>query len=377
MNLVKLLCVLSVLALFTGCPGTLTGDANSSGDKSDDIPGGSEYSKSIKGSKSLWFDDTVHHKIEIEIDKNIYNQMVKEHVNDSTEYRLVKSFTFNGVTMHNVAMKCRGGTTGSNENDGAIDNKKSYKIQFDTINPLNTSDPASSNKRASYPDYDGRKFYGEKEINLRTSPNDPSVIRELISYKMFRENGVPAPRASTATVYLNGVSCGVYLIVEEIDKRFLKDNFNDDKGNLYKCGWSSGGATFRTGSYNAGRYELRTNKTAGDTSDIKNFIIDLPKVTAKSDLEKMVNLDNIISYMAVSSMIGHWDGLLGNFNNDFVYNDPSAGRWNIVAWDCDNVFGSDWMRSFLQKYHKRTEFLQEATSNAIISHNGVLKIKYP
>lgn len=46
---------------------------------------------------------------------------------------------------------------------------------------------------------------------------------------------VPASRASFAGVWINGVYMGLYIMIEDEDKKFLDDMVGDSDGNLYKC----------------------------------------------------------------------------------------------------------------------------------------------
>ena len=61
------------------------------------------------------------------------------------------------------------------------------------------------------------------------------MLRDALSYKIMRDVGLAAPRTSFAKVYLNGSYWGLYLIVEQVNKTFLKQHFADNDGNLYKC----------------------------------------------------------------------------------------------------------------------------------------------
>jgi len=46
---------------------------------------------------------------------------------------------------------------------------------------------------------------------------------------------VPASRHTYAKLALNATYMGLFSVVEQVDKRFLKDRFGDnDEGNLYK-----------------------------------------------------------------------------------------------------------------------------------------------
>ena len=278
------------------------------------------------------FDDTKNHKIEIEIDPLVLQKLLDEHCTSDLrrDYRVATSFKFDGKEIENIGIRGRGGDF-SECND-----KRQFKISFNCVDPY----ISTSYNRHNFPKYENRRFYGLRKLNLRASQNDPTIVRELIAYKMFRENGVPAPRASTAELYINGGYWGQYLIVEQPDKTLLKRWFDDNDGNFYKS--AQPGATFLPGSYDSTIYELKTNEILNDTSDIIQFMIDLNNVSTKAELEAIMNIENILNYYAVTVTIGHWDGLGGNCNNDYVYHNPQDNKWYIVVWDCDNTFGSDW-----------------------------------
>lgn len=55
-------------------------------------------------------------------------------------------------------------------------------------------------------------------------------------YKFIRDLGLLAPRTSYAKVYINEQYWGLYMLVESVDKTFLKDHFGSkgNDGNLYK-----------------------------------------------------------------------------------------------------------------------------------------------
>jgi len=229
------------------------------------------------------FNDAKHHKVEITIDTAIYSKVISDYKswNNDPKYRLAESFTIDGVTVKNIGIKGRGQTTKD------VD-KISLKIAFDCTDPLG----ATNSIVTGLYDNKERKFCKVKKLNLRSTTNDPTLIREFMAYKIYREHNVPAPRSSTATVYVNGKSMGVYLVVEEITKRMVDRWFKDDTGNLYKCGWDNAGASFREGSYNSTRYSLQTNEELNNTSDIKSLMTELEKVNDKSSLSNLMDMNN-------------------------------------------------------------------------------------
>ena len=54
---------------------------------------------------------------------------------------------------------------------------------------------------------------------------------------MFEAAGVPVARASHARVELNGRNLGLFVLVEGLDRTFLKRHFANADGNLYDSGF--------------------------------------------------------------------------------------------------------------------------------------------
>jgi len=59
-------------------------------------------------------------------------------------------------------------------------------------------------------------------------------MRETIGYELFEQMGLPTPRRAFADVWINDTHLGLYTIVEQVDKTFLRRNFANPEGNLYK-----------------------------------------------------------------------------------------------------------------------------------------------
>ena len=79
-----------------------------------------------------------------------------------------------------------------------------------------------------------RTFHGGKKVFLNNGWSDPTLIREMVAYKIFADMGVPAPRCSLVDVWVNEKHLGVYTMVEMVDQTFISKHFEDSTGNLYK-----------------------------------------------------------------------------------------------------------------------------------------------
>src|SRR5262249_30689367 len=85
-----------------------------------------------------------------------------------------------------------------------------------------------------------QQFHGLTSLQLHAMPLDQAKAREAVAYAVFRAAGVPAPRTAFAEVTLTVPGkydkeyVGLYTLVESVDKRFLQDRFQTDKGLLMK-----------------------------------------------------------------------------------------------------------------------------------------------
>ncbi|MGC8830642.1 MAG: CotH kinase family protein [Verrucomicrobiia bacterium] len=178
------------------------------------------------------------------------------------------------------------------------------------------------------------RFSGLKRINLNNNLQDPSLIHQYLTYKVFSLAGVAAPRCNFARVYVNGKYLGIYSNVEAVNDGFLKRCFGDDSGNLYEGQLSD----FRPEWVET--FEKKNNKNA------KND--DLRKLTKAfesnderllAELENLIDLDQYLTFWAAEVLTGHWDCYSNNGNNFFVYNDPKRGKFVFIPWGADSTFG--------------------------------------
>lgn len=212
--------------------------------------------------------------------------------------------------------------------------KKSFKISFNTF-------------------VSGREFYGVDKLNFNGEHNDPSIIRSKLCWDEFNNIGMISSRAAHVKVFINDVYYGLYISVEHIDDEFLKKNFADDTGNLWKCLYpadlnylGSDPAIYRDLQDN-GRpvYELHTNETQNDFSQLARFIRVLnqtPDSSLPDSLEHLLDVAGVLKYEAMDILFGSWDDYWSLMNNYYLYYEPSRDRFILIPYDYDNTFGIDW-----------------------------------
>lgn len=196
------------------------------------------------------------------------------------------------------------------------------------------------------------EFFGQRRIQLHSMNLDTSLMRDRLSYFLFAEAGVAAPRATHARVVINGEFVGVFAVVEQIDGRFTRNRFDDGKGNLYKEVWPFGanGSTRPSFQLLAG---LRTNEDEDPSSEImESFASELLDADAATDeeaargvLSEWTDLEAFVAYAVVDRAIHHDDGPFHWYciggpcepHNFYFYEEPASRRVHIIPWDLDNA----------------------------------------
>ena len=195
----------------------------------------------------------------------------------------------------------------------------------------------------------GQKFAGVTKINLHSNVTDASWMNEVLSLRLYRDAGVPAPHTAYARVYITVPGkyekqyVGLYSIVEDIDKRFEKETFATTEGAIFKpvtpnvfadlgSDWTAYKQT----------YDPKTELTDAQ----KKRVIDFAHLlTAGSDAEfnervaEFIDLDETSRYFAVTVWLSTLDSILAMGQNFYVYLDPATDKFKFMPWDLDHSFG--------------------------------------
>ncbi|HEY5960628.1 MAG TPA: CotH kinase family protein, partial [Polyangiaceae bacterium] len=174
----------------------------------------------------------------------------------------------------------------------------------------------------------GQRFFGLKRLNFQSYRWDESYMKERLSYDLYREMGIPAPRASFAKLVVNGDPQGLFGMVEEIDGRFTQDRWPDNgNGNLYKEVWPS---HFEEAT---AKSQLKTNEDVGDVSSYATFAAELaaaPESELRTTLSHYMDLDYWARYMAVDDAIANFDGIITYYTSGAA---EEAGNDNFYIYE--------------------------------------------
>ena len=197
----------------------------------------------------------------------------------------------------------------------------------------------------------GQSYDGLKKINLNNNIQDVSCMRAKLASEIMHRMGIAAPRVAHAKVYVNGSYRGIYSLVEQIDKTFVRNNYAaDSTGYLHKA-W---GLPIGYGNQNWGGQDtsqmflsnwapLKTKKSTNNYQLLRAFIDACNNVTDlefENDVNGMFDLETFIEQQAINMIIGDIDHYCASAWNFYMYLNPDDNKWYMIPWDYDLAFGT-------------------------------------
>lgn len=270
-----------------------------------------------------------------------------------------------------IGMRLRGNTSRIRPQQGDNYRQAHFKIDFEEWIEDDTIE-------------EGKLAGCMKGIILKRFKDDPTYVREVFGYNFFRKNGIwTAPRAGYTRLFITIVEkdgsetkldYGVYAMIEEINKQFLKERseitpqigtkFNGNKGNLWKCCWQSSYGASMTTDFDAYRsfgveeifldeaksmrydYDLKTNKDdlISARNEFIDFIYELNKLSTAEEInafyKKRMDVDLFLKTYACNVLLGMDDDYWKNMNNYYFYFDKN-GKCYFIPYDYDNILGTN------------------------------------
>jgi len=262
------------------------------------------------------FDDAMLHEIH-------FNNADTTIFINSKSYQSVDMIV-DGVTVSNIGFKKKGNISASHPN-----NKFPFKIK--------------TNKYVS-----GQKYDDIKEFTLHNSYQDPTYMREKITYDICKDMGLHSLRTAYAKVYINGAYWGLYTLVEGKDQLYkLQFGNNDgdaieslDFGNM--CYIDQNQASYDYDLSGAPNYQLENGSA---TTAWPRFISMLDAANNTSDasyvstVSQSLNLEDFFTYQALNVYLLNFDSYIGFKGNQIYYYDTLNTMWQVIPWDFNASLG--------------------------------------
>jgi hypothetical protein len=234
---------------------------------------------------------------------------------------------FDGQALKNVAVRYKGNGTWM-QSQGQL--KRSLKVDTNEF-------------------VKGQKLAGITKLNFHSNVTDASWMNEVLSHKLYRDAGVPAPRTTYARVYLtvpgkyDNQYVGLYSMVEDPDRHFARERFGEKHGAIFKPVTP---APFEDLGDDWAQYQQTYDPKTELKPEQGKRLIEFAKLVSHADdaefaakLPDYLDLDETARYMAVTVWLCTLDSILGVGQNYYVYLDPRTNQFQFMPWDLDHSFG--------------------------------------
>jgi spore coat protein CotH len=295
---------------------------------------GSEYVQKYFNSEEIM-------QVDIQMDDEAWKSMSE---NAIKEEFVEATVTINGEVYPLVKVRPKGNSSLRSVANGK-NNRFSFKINFDSL-------------------VKNRTMAGLTQLNLNNGFSDPSYMREFLAYRIFEKMGVPVSACSFAKVSVNGEYFGLFLAVESILEPYLERNFGDITGTLYKSTGNTLQYTGNTATDTRG-LEVKANKKHADSSALMTM---LKALNQGEKLEKYLDVDMALRYLAVSTALVNFDSYQGNFGHNYYLYDQN-GKFTILPWDLNMAFGGFNFGGSFSKV-----FIDEPTQGALAQRPLIAKL---
>ena len=326
------------------------------------------------------FDTEEVMRIDIQMKQEEWEEMLE---NAAAKEYYACDVQINDQKLGNVGLRTKGNTSLSAIAGNPDTDRFSFKLEFDHY-------------------VEGQTCLGLDKLILNNNYADATSMKEAVVYDMYRYLGVDASLYNYAELSLNGEYLGVYLALEVVEDSFLLRNYGTGDGKLYKpdsmkMGGGEkgefGGQPPRPGEKDADAWKEERRDQGGENFDLEEgderqktargkmpggspsmgggnganlnytdeelssysdiwdgevtdtdkadhsrVVTALKNIGGGTDLEKYLDVDNLLKYMAVHAFSVNLDSLSGNMaHNYYLY--EYNGMLNILPWDYNLAFG--------------------------------------
>ncbi len=181
----------------------------------------------------------------------------------------------------------------------------------------------------------GQKYHGMTKLLLNNNIWDATQMKDAVVYDMCHHIGLPAPLTNYARIMVNGRYHGCYLMVEAVDKHFCERNYPDESTNIYK--------PYHNLAYmgeDMKEYADISNyaKVGGDETSMQRVVAALKSVDEVKDIEEHVDVESVMKYMALQTIVVNYDCMTGKNVQNF-YLREADGKISLIPWDYNLAWG--------------------------------------
>jgi spore coat protein H len=249
----------------------------------------------------IFFQQDRLHVVDITVEASHLDQL-----DTDLDNRVPCTITYDGETIANAGIRKKGQSTLQ-----SLAEKPSFSVKLDEFEQ-------------------GADIDGVQKFQLNNSVKDASYLAEPVAYLTYLRAGVPAPRTALAVVRFNGETKGIYVVVEGVNKRFLRHAYGDGNGNLYEGPWD-----FTADVADADLKDIEDGRTREDLQAFSDAVMGASDEQLLAAIEPHLDIDEMYTTIAIEMALCLWDGYTIAAWNFYFYHVP-GGRFVMLP------HGADW-----------------------------------
>ncbi|MBX3375486.1 MAG: CotH kinase family protein [Phycisphaeraceae bacterium] len=240
-----------------------------------------------------------------------------------SQTNILADLTVDGITYNSVGVRIRGNTSYTALPAGS--EKFSLNVDVDFVNP-------------------NQSIQGYSSLNLNNGWRDPTFCREAM-YNTYVSQFIPNPRANQVVVTLNGANWGVYVNVQQFNKKMLSTHFADTNGLRIKCANNPNGPGLTYNGTNPAGYSGYEIKDDGGLADPWGALIAVCNAVTNGNLANWSTTIDPLFAVDPST----WSVVLENYLTDddsyinkgadfMTYRNPTDSRTFLLQTDANETF---------------------------------------
>ncbi|MBL4592748.1 MAG: CotH kinase family protein [Flavobacteriales bacterium] len=271
-------------------------------------------------SQTNFYDVNSVREIKIYFDQSNWDYLLDSMYVEGSEGRLIAAtITIDGTQLDSVGVRYKGYSSVSVNRI-----KNPFNIKLDYVKG-------------------SQNYNGIDKIKLSNVIQDPSFVREVLSYEIARKY-MPASESNYANVYINDTLIGLYSNVESVSNEFLQKHYNSTENPFFKCNpanldlfGENSNLSNTLGTDSTLYYPLYDLKSDYGWPQLYDLIDTLNDFSG--NIEQLLNVDRTLWMHAFNYSLINFDSYVGYAQNYYLYKDNN-GRFNPILWDLNQSFAS-------------------------------------